>query len=133
MPGLTRFARLFILLTILLLLTTLYFLYPSSSRPLSTPFPPTHFEAGGIDSPHFASPLEPDFEDEVRAWSGGRPPDVSLAPAIKGQGLIVEEDLLHGEVIMPKMENETAKWVPERSWSSHAEPSLEGRRGDFCT
>jgi len=127
--GLSRFARLFLLLTILLIIPTLYLLYPSHTQAPSPGDEIYEYEAGGIDSPHWRDPVKPDFEtEEVRDWGdelvvgcpagkdcgdgplkGGMEMEVEDG---RGSGLgMVDEGVLGGGVIMPKLENAITKWV----------------------
>lgn len=116
-------------------LTTLYFFYPSDH--FSSPHAPgdayDEYEAGGIDSDHWREPIRPKFEKEVArdeecgeescevgsGPAGGRGVEAArervMARPKKGeakQGVgLVEASVLEGGVIMPKLENATAKWV----------------------
>ena len=118
MLGLSRFARLFILITIAIIVPTLYLLYPNQPSPPSPGDEVHEYEAGGIDSPHWRRPLAPDFEREAGRWAEEEV--VVKVPAIPSQSAPeqveegrgwggVEESVLGGGVIMPKLENATAK------------------------
>jgi FAD-linked sulfhydryl oxidase len=113
----SRFIKLFFLVLALVTIPTLYLLYPSSHVPPPSPGDPVYeYEAGGIDSEHWREKIKPDFEveearsgvedeagrgfeDDSGAWLGG---------GILGGGR-VDEEVISGGVIMPKLENATAK------------------------
>ena len=123
MFGLSRFARLFLLLTALIVIPTLYLLYPSPSIPRSPADAVSEYEAGGIDSDHWRTPVKPDFEkEEARDWEDevviGCPTgeDCDGTKDKANDGLV--ESVLDGGVIMPKLENATAKSVAAMPMSS---------------
>ncbi|KAK6908930.1 hypothetical protein I203_102936 [Kwoniella mangroviensis CBS 8507] len=101
---LPRFIRLTLLITLLIVIPTLYFLYPTPERLPS----PGEYQAGGIDSEHWRKPVNPDYSnvhEEVREWDDELPLGNSNNKAWKG----LSEDTINGGVIMPKLGNETAK------------------------
>ncbi|WVQ66510.1 uncharacterized protein L199_004691 [Kwoniella botswanensis] len=101
---LPRFIRLTLLITLLIVIPTLYFLYPTPERLPS----PGEYQAGGIDSEHWRKPINPDFpnvHEEVREWDDELPLGNINNKAWKG----LSEDTINGGVIMPKLGNETAK------------------------
>ncbi|ODN78528.1 hypothetical protein L202_04152 [Cryptococcus amylolentus CBS 6039] len=107
---LPRLVRLTLLATALVVLPTLYFLYPSPERLPS----PGEWQAGGIDSDHWRSPVKPAFGEyeleEGRGWD-----DQSGVGGSRGWGQgkkkapEIGQDVIHGGVIMPKLGNATAK------------------------
>jgi hypothetical protein len=134
--GIPRLARLLIFSTLLITIPTLYLLYPHRESILQTT--QGYLEKGGIDSSHWRDPLPPPVEidvengegkmehEEVRDWEGqdvlakptkGEALDEITPPT--GEGALFEEgatggvakDILEGGVIMPKLENATAKSV----------------------
>ena len=125
MLGLSRFARLFLLVTVLVLLPTLYLLYPSLAAPRSPEDEVFEYESGGIDSTHWRAPIKPDFEqEELRDWSDACVAGEDCGAAQEQVGeqgvgqVSLEKDrevgagedmVLGGGVIMPKFENATAK------------------------
>ncbi|WVW86689.1 hypothetical protein I302_108743 [Kwoniella bestiolae CBS 10118] len=100
---LPRFIRLTLLATFLIVIPTLYFLYPTPERLPS----PGEYQAGGIDSEHWRTPVKPDYlHEEVREWDDELPLGSSKKPdGWKG----LSEETINGGVIMPKLGNETAK------------------------
>lgn len=127
MFGVSRFTRFFLILTALIIVPTLYLLYPSHSTPRSPGDAIYEYEAGGIDSPHWRAPVQPDFEQEkVRDWEdndacavgedcdGAEGMQRTLLDKEKEKGRSIEgleENVSGGGVIMPKLENATAKSV----------------------
>lgn len=133
MPSLplSRLGRLFIVAFFVLLIPSLYFFYPDRSTPPSLADRTDHYEAGGIDSEHWRKPVVPNFEDEDgRAWSdeavlsgskdGSHDRSASSNPkedyGDAGSHMMSGNeashsgaDFLAGDVIMPKLENATAK------------------------
>lgn len=135
--GIPRLARLLIFSTLLITIPTLYLLYPHRESILQTT--QGYLEKGGIDSSHWRDPLPPplgiDVEnvengegkmehEEVRDWEGQdviAKPTEALNEIIRPteEGALLEEgvtggvakDVLEGGVIMPKLENATAKLV----------------------
>jgi hypothetical protein len=122
--GIPRLARLLIFSSLLITIPTLYFLYPHRETILQTT--QGYLEKGGIDSSHWRDPLPPPPElkvehEEVRDWEGQ---DVIVAESTDVQGELItspsgvsddsanigiSKDVLEGGVIMPKLENATAK------------------------
>lgn len=136
-----RSNRIFILGFVSLLLTTLYFLYPTDH--FRSPHAPSdtydEYEAGGIDSDHWREPVRPNFEKEVardedcddgacavepevartkervkpRPKRPVKPAKEALAAGLAKGGekmsFVVEDSVLAGGVIMPKLENATAR------------------------
>jgi hypothetical protein len=139
LTRLSRLTRLFLLLTAVIALPTLFFLYPSRAPPHSPEEPYAEYEAGGIDSPHWRTPKKPIFEKEEARWEGDEQGldascvgDECVADKVvdataerkgttgggsHGTAEMVQEhahgpgmeDVLAGGVIMPKLGNETAK------------------------
>jgi len=132
--GIPRLARLLIFSTLLITIPTLYLLYPHRETIIQTT--QGYLEKGGIDSSHWRDPLPPPGgignekleHEEVRDWEGQDvlakvdPEDtegsevesttpVEEAAGEEGGGSIAA-DVLEGGVIMPKLENATAKSVP---------------------
>lgn len=132
--GIPRLARLLIFSTLLITIPTLYLLYPHRETIIQTT--QGYLEQGGIDSSHWRDPLPPPGgignekleHEEVRDWEGQDvlakvdPEDteglevesttpVEEAAGEEGGGSIAA-DVLEGGVIMPKLENATAKSVP---------------------
>ena len=132
--GIPRLARLLIFSTLLITIPTLYLLYPHRETIIQTT--QGYLEKGGIDSSHWRDPLPPPVgignekleHEEVRDWEGQDvlakvdPEDtegsevesttpVEEAAGEEGGGSIAA-DVLEGGVIMPKLENATAKSVP---------------------
>ncbi|WVQ79417.1 hypothetical protein IAT38_001514 [Cryptococcus sp. DSM 104549] len=102
---LPRFLRLTLLVTLLIVVPTLYLLYPSPERQPS----PGEYQAGGIDSPHWRAPVKPDLDggyerEEGRGWG-----DELVVGGGGRQGVTVNQDVINGGVIMPKLGNATAK------------------------
>jgi hypothetical protein len=134
--GIPRLARLLIFSTLLITIPTLYLLYPHRESILQTT--QGYLEKGGIDSSHWRDPLPPpvgiDVEngegkmehEEVRDWEGqdviakpteaealnGITPPIEEGP-LPGEDITgnIAKDILEGGVIMPKLENATAKLV----------------------
>jgi hypothetical protein len=132
--GIPRLARLLIFSTLLITIPTLYLLYPHRETIIQTT--QGYLEKGGIDSSHWRDPLPPPVgtgnekleHEEVRDWEGQDVlakvdsegleglEDASTTPAEvvgaseEGSGTIAV-DILEGGVIMPKLENATAKSV----------------------
>jgi hypothetical protein len=124
--GIPRLARLLIFSSLLITIPTLYLLYPHRETILQTT--QGYLEKGGIDSSHWRDPLPPPPElkvehEEVRDWEGQ---DVIVAEPTDVQGELItsptgvnddsanigiSKDVLEGGVIMPKLENATAKSV----------------------
>jgi hypothetical protein len=126
--GIPRLARLLIFSSLLITIPTLYLLYPHRETILQTT--QGYLEKGGIDSSHWRDPLPPPPEiekvehEEVRDWEGQ---DVIVAEPTDVQGelitsptginvgstgsdpVAIPKDVLEGGVIMPKLENATAK------------------------
>ncbi|OCF46104.1 thiol oxidase [Kwoniella heveanensis CBS 569] len=116
-----RFVRLTVLVTVVILVPTLYILYPSPEYVPS----PGEVQAGGIDSEHWREPIQPDLnlgvkdyrgsgtehereqeQEYVREWQDGAA-DGRHDDQHGWKG--VSEETLSGGVIMPKLGNETAK------------------------
>jgi hypothetical protein len=138
---LSRVTRLFLILALVIALPTLFLLYPSHRVPHSLSDPYNSYEAGGIDGPHWRAEKRPDFEKEEERWHAGEEEDDEGAMCLgdectaggtgkswmgggggtgktKAGGVIgvngaqdAEDDVVEGGVIMPKLVNETAKWV----------------------
>jgi hypothetical protein len=124
--GIPRLARLLIFSSLLITFPTLYLLYPHRETILQTT--QGYLEKGGIDSSHWRDPLPPPAElkvehEEVRDWEGQ---DVIVAEPTDVEGELITspigvnddsanigipKDVLEGGVIMPKLENATAKSV----------------------
>jgi FAD-linked sulfhydryl oxidase len=131
--GIPRLARLLIFSTLLITIPTLYLLYPHRETILQTT--QGYLEKGGIDSSHWRDPLPPppgiDHEaeklehEEVRDWEGQdvltEPekvldeviPPIEESRLSEGSELGIGKDVLEGGVIMPKLENATAKSVTQ--------------------
>jgi hypothetical protein len=127
--GIPRLARLLIFSSLLITIPTLYLLYPHRETILQTT--QGYLEKGGIDSSHWRDPLPPPPElkvehEEVRDWEGqdvivAEPADVQgeliTSPTGINNGPVedvsmgIPKDVLEGGVIMPKLENATAKSV----------------------
>lgn len=127
--GIPRLARLLIFSTLLITIPTLYLLYPHRETILQTT--QGYLEKGGIDSTHWREPLPPPVgindeaekleHEEVRDWEGqdvlAETKEVfdEVTPAAPVEEDLVDEaggigkDVLEGGVIMPKLENATAK------------------------
>ncbi|OWZ72867.1 hypothetical protein AYX14_01608 [Cryptococcus neoformans] len=97
-----RILRLALLCAFIVIVPTLYLLYPSEERLPA----PGEWQAGGIDSEHWREPVKPDFaryeHEEGRAWG-----EELLAQ--KEASVAMDDDVIHGGVIMPKLGNATAK------------------------
>ena len=112
MFGLGRLGRILVIAVLVLLATSLYFLYPHHD-PAQSPYDrPMHYEAGGIDSEHYRKPVVPVFEEEEprdASWGAQR----QSAEPVVGESLVsdIDQDILGGGVIMPKLGNATAKLV----------------------
>ncbi|WVQ96176.1 hypothetical protein IAU59_003279 [Kwoniella sp. CBS 9459] len=117
-----RFIRLTVLVTIVVLVPTLYLLYPTPEHVPS----PGEVQAGGIDSEHWREPIQPDLnlgvkdyrgqeeQEYVREWQDGASSGTGSEAGAGGHGdqrgwKGVSEETLSGGVIMPKLGNETAK------------------------
>jgi len=121
--------RLFLAVLALVAIPTLYLAYPSPSSQSPEPHA-QQYEAGGIDSEHWRDPIEPQFDDVEleagRAWddemvvapgpgassgsaSDVMSPDASDEAQGPDHGNEYGTGVLHGGVIMPKLENATAK------------------------
>ncbi|WRT69485.1 uncharacterized protein IL334_006471 [Kwoniella shivajii] len=106
---LPRFVRLTLLVTTLIVIPTLYLLYPTTERLPS----PGEVQSGGIDSEHWRNPIQPNLDgssvkEEVREWEDELPlGDPKNHESSSWGGL--SEETLNGGVIMPKLGNETAK------------------------
>jgi hypothetical protein len=124
MLGLSRLARLGLIATGVIILGSLYLLYPHHDVAQSPGDLVDHYEAGGIDSPHWNKPITPEFDEEPRwtpaeaeveaeeeEWSRGSQSkeDVLVVEDSHDKGLGVSDVVLGGGVIMPKLVNETAK------------------------
>lgn len=124
MLGLSRLARLGLIATGVIILGSLYLLYPHHDVAQSPGDLVDHYEAGGIDSPHWNKPITPEFDEEPRwtpaeaemeaeeeQWSRGSQSkeDVLVVEDSHGKGLGISDGVLGGGVIMPKLVNETAK------------------------
>jgi len=128
--GIPRLARLLIFSTLLITIPTLYLLYPHREKILETT--QGYLEKGGIDSSHWRDPLPPPVgigeeqekleHEEVRDWEGqdilAKPTEtldeitspIEVSQASEGGGYNgISQDVLEGGVIMPKLENATAK------------------------
>jgi hypothetical protein len=122
----SRFTRLFSLVLGVVVISTLYIFYPSAQSPPPSPNDkPSRYEAGGIDSDHWNPEIKPDFQhEEFGHTRGGNQGGVEheevreldddngswIGGAVVGGGS-VDEKILGGGVIMPKLENATAKSV----------------------
>jgi hypothetical protein len=119
--------------TLLIILPTLYLLYPHRDTILGTPTQiQDHLEQGGIDSTHWRDPLPPPVgigdelkkleHEEVRDWEGQDVLDQSELEGTESSSVpvliedspvvsdeMVGKEVLEGGVIMPKLENATAK------------------------
>ena len=136
MLGLSRVSRLSLSVILGIIICSLYFLYPSSSRPDER-----DWQAGGIDSEHWRDPISPQLDDygshdgagsnrlhHFESSSPGGMEHEELRWDVKGSGSRISgafdpashkpigaqgsggmEALLGGGTIMPKMENATAK------------------------
>jgi len=123
----SRFTRLFSLVLTLVILSTLYIFYPTSESAPPSPGDPVYkYEAGGIDSDHYNAEIKPDFsKDEPLARFGGNIEEGGVIEHEEVRGVFdddngvwigsevrggrVDEKVLGGSVIMPKLENATAK------------------------
>jgi FAD-linked sulfhydryl oxidase len=111
MYAIPRFPRLFLIVLLTLVLPTLYLLYPNPRAPSPAD---GSFQAGGIDSEHYRKPILPGEEskgwehEEVREWEEGSGDEMG---ASRGETVLagLEDEVLGGGVIMPKLENATAK------------------------
>lgn len=69
----SRPTRILVVLFLCIAIPALYFFVPSSNPSEKNPQRPTdpydHYEAGGIDSPHYRAPVKPDFEVEEARWT----------------------------------------------------------------
>ncbi|WWC65658.1 uncharacterized protein I303_108279 [Kwoniella dejecticola CBS 10117] len=105
---LPRFVRLVLILTFVVVIPTIYLLYPTPERLPS----PGEYQAGGIDSDHWREPITPDYlvKEQVREWDDELPLGGSRT---QKDGSVVlgglSDETVHGGVIMPKLGNETAK------------------------
>lgn len=134
--GIPRLARLLIFSTLLITIPTLYLLYPHRETIIQTT--QGYLEKGGIDSSHWRDPLPPPVgignekleHEEVRDWegqdvlakvgsessdephSGFATPTGAKNDVASDQSGLIAADVLEGGVIMPKLENATAKSVP---------------------
>ena len=108
---------------------TIYLLYPHPDPAQSPHQEVKAYEAGGIDSDHWRAPIKPDFEKEEARWTGDEdaeddiPEDSAVHGADRhpvkkpdlaqgvmgGSGGGLDDKVLSGGVIMPKLENATAK------------------------
>lgn len=134
--GIPRLARLLIFSTLLITIPTLYLLYPHRETIIQTT--QGYLEKGGIDSSHWRDPLPPPGgignekleHEEVRDWEGqdvlakvdtestdeldggSATPTGAKNDVASDQSGLIAADVLEGGVIMPKLENATAKSVP---------------------
>nr|XP_031859017.1 uncharacterized protein CI109_005522 [Kwoniella shandongensis]KAA5526089.1 hypothetical protein CI109_005522 [Kwoniella shandongensis] len=113
---LPRFVRLTLILTVVIIVPTLYFLYPT---PEHVPGP-GDVQAGGIDSDHWRTPVKPNiggvgeiYENEkVREWDDE---EIDLDTGTAAKSKVeqpwsgVSDEVIGGGVIMPKLGNATAK------------------------
>ncbi|WWC93033.1 uncharacterized protein L201_007997 [Kwoniella dendrophila CBS 6074] len=101
---LPRFVRLTLIITILIIIPTLYLLYPTPERLPSK----GEYQSGGIDSDHWRKPIQPDYlREEVREYDDD---DFDGLNKIKQWNVGgISEKTINGGVIMPKLGNETAK------------------------
>ena len=133
MFGIPRSARLFLIIVGVVILPSIYILYPHHDLPQAPGSFVSEYEAGGIDSDHWRAPVKPDFEKEEARWSKAEALEEDVAekkhavPApyvasdktwlnhgmtgVKGDTGGIAEKVLSGGVIMPKLANATAKWV----------------------
>ena len=137
--GIPRLARLLIFSSLLITIPTLYLLYPHRETILQTT--QGYLEKGGIDSSHWRDPLPPPSElkvehEEVRDWEGqdvivADPTNVKeeliTSPIEVNDGsmengpIAISKDVLEGGVIMPKLENATAKSVAQFNVATQAD------------
>jgi FAD-linked sulfhydryl oxidase len=122
MSFLSRSVRLCLAVFIVVIAPTLYLVYPSGDPPPALGEYADHYQAGGIDSEHWREPVVPNFEaDEGRAWSNEKvlagtttddnsaANDASKADANAAAAAEEMRNVISGGVIMPKLENATAK------------------------
>jgi FAD-linked sulfhydryl oxidase len=131
MLGIPRSARLFLIIVGVVILPSIYLLYPHHDIPQAPGSYVTEYEAGGIDSEHWRTPVKPDFEKEEARWSQAEAVEEdaaerkngNLAPyvpsdktwlnhgmtGVGGKAGAIAENVLSGGVIMPKLANATAK------------------------
>ena len=129
MLGLPRSARLILVVLGVVILPSIYLLYPHHDVAQSPDIPAKEYEAGGIDSAHWRDPIKPDFEKEEARWTQEEdvlqppqvpPPYVASDKTWLNHGMVelpnsgaspaeIDEKVLSGGVIMPKLENATAK------------------------
>lgn len=87
---LSRSARLLLLVFVCILVPSLYIFYPSPNSSEKNPHKPTDeyhdYEAGGIDSAHYRTPVKPNFELEEPRW------DKSEADAEEEAVFRIDED-----------------------------------------
>jgi len=110
---LPRFVRLTLIITFLIVIPTLYFLYPTPERLPSE----GEYQSGGIDSEHWREPIKPDYlqsnKEEVREWDDDDSPSnqqsINKVDEEGGKWKGISDKTLNGGVIMPKLGNETAK------------------------
>lgn len=145
--GIPRLARLLIFSTLLITIPTLYLLYPHRETILQTT--QGYLEKGGIDSSHWRDPLPPPPEiekvehEEIRDWEGqdvivAEPTDVKekmITPpseinddSTEIEPIGISKDTLEGGVIMPKLENATAKSVRHGDSSMQADEQSRVRK-----
>lgn len=122
MFGLPRYARMLLILLVVVVLPSLYLIYPHHDVAIAPDSAVREYQAGGIDSEHWRTPVKPDFEHEEARWtedeeaeeeeevsrgSGrvGKDRESNAAVALDG----AHEKVISGGVIMPKLENATAK------------------------
>jgi len=115
-----RSLRLFLIILVVVGSLTVWLVYPSNNAPPPDALYSDHYQAGGIDSEHWRDPVIPPFEEEGRRWddevlvdSHGTSLGGSSTPVVDIQHSSPVEELsesvLGGGVIMPKLENATAK------------------------
>lgn len=126
MLGIPRSARLVLIVLAVVVLPSIYILYPHHDIPQAPGSRVEAYEAGGIDSEHWRDPVRPDFENEEARWSAeesvldsSSPPYVESDKTWLNHGMVnqpfddglPDEKVIGGGVIMPKLGNATAKWV----------------------
>ena len=118
MLGISRIGRFTILVVVIIILPSVYLLYPHPDIPRAPDDTMWEYEAGGVDSPHWRDPVKPDFEtEEARGVEEAGLGQSRVDGGAGGNRLVVEDEIIgsdeavNGGVIMPKLENATAKWV----------------------
>jgi hypothetical protein len=111
-----------LILLLVVVLPSLYLIYPHHDPEIAPGSAVREYQAGGIDSEHWRAPVKPDFEHEEARWSEDEDEetgDTSHESGRFGKGSsgshaavswdAPDEKVIGGGVIMPKLENATAK------------------------